>query len=210
MVSATFSFVVLDPKTNTFGSAVASKFCAVGSVVPHMMRGVGAFNTQHFHHRRLAEQGLLLMGTGTDPQTAIHRVLTDDDMPEHRQLLAIDARGRKGAWTGEECTATCGHVIGETCVAAGNTLAGQSVISAIVEHLDRHLDEPLGLRMIHALMAAEAEGGDSRGKQAAAVIAAPATLDVYQVNAVDLRVDDSEDPLAELMRIYTQHWQGKE
>lgn len=208
-LSCTFSLVALDPKSGCFGSAVASKFFAVGSVVPHLERGVGAFNTQHCHHHRLAEQGLRLMRTGVDPQTAIRTVLGGDDAPETRQLLAIDAQGRRGAWTGDQCGAERAHAVGETCVAAGNTLASERVVAAMVDYMDAHVDEPFGLRMIKALEAAEAEGGDRRGKQAAAIVTAPASLDVCEPQYVDIRVDDSDDPLAELMRMYDRFWRGR-
>lgn len=208
-VSATFSLVALDSATGFLGSSVASRYLGVGGVVPHLMRGVGAFNTQHCHHHRLAEQGLMLMSTGIGPRTAIKMVLAEDDMPERRQMLAIDTQGRKGAWTGEACAEAHHHLVGETCVAAGNTLAGASVVEAMVAYVDSRQDEPFGLRLIRALEAGEAEGGDHRGKQAAAVTTIPAGLEVWESEYVDLRVDDSEDPLAELMRMYALRWQGK-
>lgn len=208
-ISATFSLVALDPASGYFGSACASRAFAVGSLVPHLVRGVAAFNTQHCHHHRLAEQGLLLMHDGMDPQTAIRQVLEGDDAPETRQLLAVDAKGRKGAWTGDACTEVCHHVIGNTCVAAGNTLAGRPVVEAMAAYMDAHTEEPLGLRMIGALDAGQAEGGDRRGKQAAAIVTIPAALDVCESAYVDVRVDDSDDPLRELRRLYETRWQGK-
>ena len=208
-ISATFSLVALDPASGYFGSACASRAFAVGSLVPHLERGVAAFNTQHCHHHRLAEQGLLLIRSGIDPQTAIRMALERDDAPQTRQLLAVDARGRKGAWTGDACADVCHHVVGNTCVAAGNTLTGKSVVEAMATYMDAHTDEPLGLRMIRALAAAEAEGGDSRGKQAAAIVTIPAAPDVCEAAYVDVRVDDSEDPLGELVRMYEKRWQGK-
>ena len=209
-VSATFSLVALDKATGFLGSACASRFLAVGSVVPHVRRGVGAFNTQHCHHHRLAEQGLALMERGADPQAAIEMALAADDAQATRQLLAIDTAGRKGAWTGKDCAESRRHAVGETCVAAGNTLANEAVIDAMVAYMDGHADEPLGLRMINALAAGQAAGGDRRGKQAAAIVTAPASLAVCESDYMDLRVDDSEDPLDELMRMYRARWQGRE
>lgn len=208
-VSATFSLVALDPASGYLGTACASKYFAVGAVVPHLERGVGAFNTQHYHRPLLAEQGLALMRAGRAPQDAIQTVLASDDQPEKRQLLAIDAQGRKGAWTGQECNQVCCHVIGQTCVAAGNTLAGVSVVEAMVAYMDGHADEPFGLRLIGALDAAQAQGGDFRGKQAAAIATIPANAGVSEPDCVNIRVDDADEPLVELMRMYRKRWQDK-
>jgi len=208
-VSATFSLVALDQATGYLGSACASKYFAVGAVVPHLERCVGAFNTQHYHRPLLAEQGLALMRTGTDPQAAIEAVLADDDQPAKRQLLAIDAQGRRGAWTGQECNQVCGHVIGQTCVAAGNTLAGVSVVEAMVAYMDTHAGEPFGLRLIGALDAAQAQGGDFRGKQAAAIATVPANAAACDPDWVNIRVDDAQEPLIELRRMYKKRWQDK-
>ena len=207
--SATFSLVALDPRDGLLGSAVASKYFAVGAAVPHLRQGVGAFNTQSSHNHRLAIQGLALMERGTEPQTAIDMVVSADENRNARQLLAIDVRGRKGAWTGAECQRAHHHVIGETCVAAGNTLAGQSVVEAMVEVMDSELDTPFGLRLLKALEAGEREGGAHRGKQAASIVVVPSTLDVWESDYVDLRVDDSDEPLVELRRLYEKRWDGQ-
>ena len=207
--SNTFSLVALDPRDGFLGSAVASKYFAVGAAVPHLRQGVGAFNTQSSHNHRLAIQGLALMERGTEPQTAIDMIVSADERREVRQLLAIDVHGRKGVWAGAECQPAHHHVIGETCVAAGNLLAGESVTEAMVEVMDAELDTPFGLRLLKALEAGEREGGDRRGKQAAAIVVVPSTLDVWESDYVDLRVDDSEDPLAELRRLYEKRWGGR-
>lgn len=207
--SSTFSVVAFDPDTGFLGSAVASRYFGVGAVVPHLRQGVGAFNTQSHHNHRLAIQGLALMERGAAPQSAINMVLAEDDQRETRQLLALDSHGRTGVWTGCECNPVHHHLIGDTCVAAGNLLAGESVIEAMVKVMDTDHDTPFGLRLLKALEAAEQEGGDRRGKQAAAVIVIPATLDVWQSDYVDLRADDSEDPLAELRRLYEKRWDGR-
>ena len=208
-VSATYSLVAHDAAGGRFGAAVASRCFAAGALVPHLLQGVGVFNTQHCHFHRLAEHGLRLMAGGAAPQAAIEMVLSVDEQPDKRQLLAMDAHGRKGAWTGAECQAARKHAIGETCVAAGNTLAAESVVEAMVAYMDGHPDEPFGLRLIRALEAAEAEGGDKRGKQAAAVKTCPDSLEVWGSDYVDLRVDDHPEPLTELMRLYEMRWKGK-
>ena len=209
VISNTFSLVALDPATGLLGSAVASRYFAVGAAVPHLRQGVGAFNTQSCHNHRLALQGLALMETGTDPQTAIGMVVAEDKQRQTRQLLALDGRGRKGVWTGAECNAVAHHLLGETCVAAGNLLAGEAVVEAMVRAMDSELDTPFGLRLIRALQAGEREGGDRRGKQSAAIVTVPATLNVWQSDYVDMRVDDSGDPLADLVRLYEKRWSGQ-
>lgn len=206
-ISNTFSLVAIDPVSGYLGSAVASKYFAVGAVVPHLKRGVGVFNTQHDHNHRLAEEGLLLMTNGTHPDRAIRMIMAGDDMPGKRQLLAINVKGEKGVWTGKECVPIHHHAVGATCVAAGNTLAGPAVIDAMVAYMDGHREEPFGLRLIHALKAGQAEGGDRRGKQSAAVMTVPAALDICESNYVDMRIDDAEDPIGDLERLYLRFWQ---
>ncbi len=204
--SSTFSLVALDAETGYLGAGVASRYFAVGSVVPHLWQGIGAVNSQHHHSHKLALSLLSAMHDGATPQAALDAELAADDQPDLRQLLLIDSAGHKAAWTGPGCTQPCGHIIGETCVAAGNTLAGMEVVEAMVRVMDSYGDVPFVLRMIHALTEAQARGGDCRGKQAAAVIAAPASGDVWESDYPDLRVDDSEDPLAELVRLYEKRW----
>lgn len=207
-VSCTYSLVALDAQTGYLGAAVASRYFAVGSVVPHVWQGVGAVNSQHHHSHQVALRMLRAMHEGASPQWALDAVLQWDKQPELRQLLAIDAEGRKAAWTGSLCTQPCGHIIGETCVAAGNTLASLEVVEAMVRVMDSYGDIPFVLRMIRALTEAQARGGDTRGKQAAAVLAMPAAAQEWLSDYPDLRVDDSEDPLAELARLYEKRWKG--
>ncbi len=204
--SSTFSLVALDAATGYLGAAVASRYFAVGSVVPHLWQGIGGVNSQHHHSHKLALSVLSAMHDGATPQDALDAELERDDQRDLRQVLIIDKGGHKAAWTGAGCTQPCGHIIGDTCVAGGNTLAGTEVVEAMVRVMDSYADMPFVARMIRALTEAQARGGDYRGKQAAAVIAAPASGDVWQSDYPDLRVDDSEDPLAELMRLYEKRW----
>jgi uncharacterized Ntn-hydrolase superfamily protein len=205
-VCHTFSVVALDPATGRLGSAVASCYFGVGAVVPHLRQAVGAVNAQSHSNRRAACCALELMATGIHPENALKMALADDEKVAHRQMLAIDVQGRKAAWTGDECIAARRHVIGETCVAAGNMLASESVVEAIVSAMDSSLDVPFGLRLIQALQAGEAEGGDKRGKQAAGVRIVPGDWNDWGPDYLDLRADDSPDPLAELMRLYDKRW----
>jgi uncharacterized Ntn-hydrolase superfamily protein len=204
--TSTFSLVALDAERGYLGAAAASRYFAVGSVVPHVWQGIGVVNTQHYHSHKLALGLLSALHDDAPPQAALDAVLAEDEQRERRQLLIIDAAGRKAAWTGGQCAQPCGHIVGETCVAAGNTLAGTEVVEAMVRVMDSYRDVPFVLRMIRALCEAQARGGDSRGRQSAAVIAVPASTDVWEADYPDLRVDDSEDPLAELMRLYDKRW----
>ena len=205
-ICATFSVIALDPATGWLGSAVASRYFGVGGVVPHLRQAVGAVNAQSDSNRRAACCALELMATGIHPESALKMALADDEKSAHRQMLAIDVHGRKAAWTGEECVSARHHVIGETCVAAGNMLAAESVVDAVVAVMDSSPDLPFGLRLIRALQAGEAEGGDMRGKQAAVVRIVPGDWDDWGPDYLDLRADDSEDPLAEIVRLYEKRW----
>jgi len=202
----TFSVVALDPATGWLGSAVASKYFAVGAVVPFLQQAVGAVNSQSWCNRRLAVRMLALMAAGDEPERALEMALADDDQPEVRQVLAIDVRGRKAVWTGEACTPAYHHIISETCVVAGNTLTGASVIEAMASVMESYRELPFGLRLIKALEAAEAEGGDKRGKQSAGVAIVPGDFDRWDPDYLNLRSDDSEDPIADLMRLYEKRW----
>lgn len=200
-ISSTFSLIAIDTRQGWLGSAVASRYPAVGAVVPHLRRGVGAINTQHHHQVRLAEEALALMAVNTPPETALQMILAGDPAPQERQLILIDVQGRKAAHTGSDCQSPRHHRIGNTCVAAGNTITGPGVIDAMVEFMDRAVEQPFALRLIEALAAGEAAGGDNRGKQAAAIkivqLAGVETLN----NLLDFRVDDHPNPIEELRRI---------
>jgi len=200
-ISATYSVVAFDSKNELLGSAVASRYLAVGAVVPHFMRGVGAVNTQHHHKVILAESILAIMVQGYDPDSAVKMALADDDNPEERQIIAIDVLGRKAAWTGSACQEPRCHAVGNTCVAAGNTLASDKIAAAMVESVDNDSKSPLLIKLLNALDTAESLGGDKRGKQAAALKIMSARREKSLNNVYDFRVDDSPDPLAELRRI---------
>jgi len=206
---ATFSLVAVDRKAGRFGAAVASKYFAVGPAVLHLRQGVGACNTQSSNKHVLAERALARMAEGADPQDALAYALEGDDRPETRQLLAIDARARMGAYTGSSCTPAHAHRMGRACVAAGNTLTGEDVVAAMVEAFERDPGRPLGERLLAALEAGDARGGDSRGKQSAALRTLPVPADRHESVYVDIRVDDHPEPFAELRRLYEKRWQGK-
>jgi len=201
-MTATFSIVGRDPLTGHLGSAVASYYMAVGAVVPFLRAGVGAINTQHWSDPDLATRGLVLLAAGVSPDVALRMVLAGDEQSANRQLLILDARGRAAVHTGELCTPPSKAAVGENCAAGGNTLGSGGVVDAMIEAFARYVEEPLGLRLLRALLAGEETGGDYRGKLAAAVrVVCPP--DVAWTHAcVDLRVDEHPEPIQELFRLY--------
>ncbi|MGD8237968.1 MAG: DUF1028 domain-containing protein [Armatimonadota bacterium] len=202
MIAATFSILGRDEETGHLGSAAASRYPAVGAVVPHFAIGVGAVNTQHSHHPPLAWKALELLREGAPPEEALKQILAGDARPESRQLLILDAQGQCAAHTGDRCAAAHHHVVAEDCVAAGNTLAAEAVIEAMVEAFLGSSGERLDVRLLRALEAGEEAGGDRRGKQAAAVRVMPPSEDGWNERVcLDLRVDDHEEPIAELLRL---------
>ena len=193
----TWSLVARDPASGAFGIAVASRFFAVGALCPHGDGAVGALCTQALINPTYGPRALRLLREGVPAQTVVE-VLTQSD-PGHaaRQLHVQDATGRIAACTGEACVPWCGHAIHAGFSVAGNMLTGPEVIEATARAFEAAASLPFPRRLIAALKAGEAAGGDKRGKQAAA-------LKIYtseEYPALDLRVDDHVDPLAELERL---------
>jgi len=181
-----------------FGIAIASRFFAVGVLCPHARSGVGALSTQALVNPLYAEPGLLLLAQGTPPDEVVRMLTHGDAGREHRQLHIIDARGRVAAHTGSACIDWCGHVDGEGYSAAGNMLAGPQVLHDTASAYEQSASLPFAERLLAALEAGDAAGGDKRGRQAAALLVY--TTEDYPF--LDLRVDDDEQPFRELRRLY--------
>ena len=181
-----------------FGIAIASRFFAVGVLCPHARSGVGALSTQALVNPLYAEPGLLLLAQGTPPDEVVRMLTQGDAGREHRQLHVIDGRGRVAVHTGSACIDWCGHVDGEGYSAAGNMLAGPQVLHDTASAYERSASLPFAERLLAALEAGDAAGGDKRGKQAAALLVY--TTEDYPF--LDLRVDDDEEPFRELRRLY--------
>jgi uncharacterized Ntn-hydrolase superfamily protein len=193
----TWSILARD-EVGTLGVAIASRFFAVGALCPRVQGGVGALATQALVNPLYAEPGLSLLAQGTPPAEVV-RLLTDADLGrEHRQFHALDARGRTAARTGSACIEWCGHVAGNGYSVAGNMLAGPAVLAETAAAFERTPGVPLALRLIDALDAGDAAGGDKRGRQSAAILIA--STEPYPI--LDLRVDDHEQPFVELRRLY--------
>jgi uncharacterized Ntn-hydrolase superfamily protein len=183
----TWSIVARDA-TGALGVIVASRFFAVGALCPYAHSGVGALST------------LALLAQGNAPADVVRMLTFADAGREHRQLHLIDAEGNIAAHTGVECIEWCGQITGDGFSVAGNMLAGPQVIEQTAQFYDAGRELPFAERLIAAMETGEAAGGDKRGKQAAALLIC--TSEAYP--ALDLRVDDHPDPMAELNRLYVK------
>ena len=199
---ATFSIVARDSVTGELGVAVASRFFAVGSVVPWAKADVGAVATQSFANTSFGWRGLELLKKGATPEEAIRILLRNDDNPERRQVGIVAADGKSATYTGEECLAWAGGRNGAEYAVQGNILAGEAVVTAM-EWAFLKTEGTLADRLYAALVAGDAEGGDARGKQSAAllVVKKNAGYGGYTDRAVDIRVDDHSEPFKELGRL---------
>jgi uncharacterized Ntn-hydrolase superfamily protein len=193
----TWSIVARDPKTRQFGIAVATKNFAVGCRVPKIAAGVGAVASQALSNPFYGVNGIRLLREGKSAAQVVQTLTAADDGRDHRQLHVMDAAGRSAAHTGAACIDWCGHTIRDGFSVAGNMLAGPAVIAKTAESYQANSALPFARRLVVALAAGEAAGGDKRGKQSAAVL-------IYGEEEwpdLDLRVDDHVDPLSELARL---------
>jgi uncharacterized Ntn-hydrolase superfamily protein len=193
----TWSIVARDPATGAFGVAVTTKFFAVGALCPHAMSGVGALATQALINPTFGPRGLRMLSDELPASEVVRWLIASDDGREARQLQVVDRDGNTAAYTGAACIGWCGHKTGQGFSVAGNMLAGESVVEATFTAFATS-SKPFAERFLDALDAGQAEGGDKRGKQSAALIVH--TDQDYP--ALSLRVDDHAEPLAELRRLY--------
>jgi uncharacterized Ntn-hydrolase superfamily protein len=205
-VVATFSIVGFDPETDTWGVAVQSKFLAVGAIVPWARAGVGAVATQALANFNYGPRGLKLMSQGKTAQETVEALISSDDEREHRQLGVVDAAGRAATFTGSECFEWAGGVTGEHYTAQGNILVGRETVEAMARTFEGTSGGLAG-RLLAALDAGQGAGGDSRGKQSAAllIVREGGGYGGDNDHVVDLRVDDHPEPIRELIRLRTLH-----
>jgi uncharacterized Ntn-hydrolase superfamily protein len=203
---ATFSIVAFDPETDSLGVAVQSKFLAVGSVVPWARAGVGAVATQAMANYNYGPHGLDLMSEGNCAEQTVQALTSADEDREHRQVGIVDALGRTSTFTGSECFDWAGGVTGEHYAAQGNILVGRETVEAMASTYEQ-TDGDLAARLLSALDAGQGAGGDSRGKQSAALLVVREGGGYGGDNdrVVDLRVDDHPEPIRELIRIRDLH-----
>lgn len=196
-IGVTWSILARDDG-GAFGIAIASRFFAVGALCPHARSGVGALATQALVNPLYAAPGLDLLAAGTPPADVVLALTRDDAGREHRQVHAIDAQGRVAAHTGSACIDWCGHLAGAGYSVAGNMLAGPQVLRDTADAYERSAGRPFAERLLAALDAGDAAGGDKRGRQSAALLVC--TTEPYP--CLDLRVDDHDEPFRELRRLY--------
>jgi uncharacterized Ntn-hydrolase superfamily protein len=193
----TWSIIAKDNATGQFAIAVATRFFAVGARVPHIAARIGAIATQALVNPYYGIDGVKLLREGRAPGEIVESLIASDAGRESRQLHIMDASGRVAAYTGKECVDWCGHVEGDGFSIAGNMLAGAGVLDDTAKAYVANESMPFARRLIAAMRAGEAAGGDKRGRQSAALL-------IYgeeEWSNLDLRVDDHADPLAELERL---------
>ncbi|MEJ1159010.1 DUF1028 domain-containing protein [Prosthecomicrobium sp. N25] len=194
----TWSIIARDPATGDLGLAVTTKFFAVGALCAFGAGRVGVVATQAFVNPLFGIDGLRLLGEGRPPAEVLAILLRDDPNAASRQVHVLSPDGATIRYTGEACVDWCGHVAGEHVSVAGNMLAGPRVVEATLETYLARMDLPFADRLLAALDAGQAEGGDKRGRQSAA-------LKIWRAEpypALDIRVDDHPEPLVELRRLH--------
>jgi uncharacterized Ntn-hydrolase superfamily protein len=198
MLHTTFSLTARCPRTGRFGIAVATRVPAVGAAVPHLRAGVGAIATQAWTNPYIGLDGVDLLAQGASADQVLAAVRAWDPDVERRQFAIVDRQGGVAAHTGAETHDHAGHRLGGGFVAAGNLLAGPDVLDAMVEAFAAEPERELQVRLLAALAAGQAAGGDKRGKQSAAL----KVVDREDYALLDLRVDEHADPIVELHRVY--------
>jgi uncharacterized Ntn-hydrolase superfamily protein len=193
----TWSIIAKDNATGQIGIAVATKFFAVGARVPHIAPAIGGIATQALVNPYYGIDGVKLLREGRAPRDIVETLVASDAGHSTRQLHIMDTKGQIAAYTGKDCVDWCGHLGGEGFSIAGNMLAGSRVLDDTAKAYLANTGTPFARRLIAAMRAGEAAGGDKRGKQSAALL-------IYgeeEWSDLDLRVDDHADPLAELERL---------
>ena len=202
----TYSIVARDPETGELGVAVQSHYFTVGPIVPWLQAGVGAVATQSFVEPAYGLRGLARMAGGDAAPDALAALVADDDARDVRQVAMVDTAGRVGAHTGAKCIVDAGHRVGDGFSVQANMMRRPTVPDAMFEAYTSTA-APLAERLVAALVAAEGEGGDIRGRQSAAIriVRAASGDDPWNDVVLDLRVDDHPDPNTELARLVRMH-----
>src|SRR3954464_4368750 len=208
-VVATYSIVACDLEAGQWGVATQSKFLAVGSVVPWAEPQAGAVATQSYANPRYGPDGLRMLRDGLSAEEVVARLTNADDGRDQRQVGIVDRNGGSASYTGAECLAWAGGVTGPCFAAQGNILVSEETVTALATTFTATAGRPLAERLLEALAAAQAAGGDKRGQQSAALLVVERDGGYAQLSdvCVDLRVDDHEHPIEELRRLYGLHLQ---
>ena len=195
----TYSIVARDRETGELGVAVQSRAFNTGAIVPWAAPGVGVVATQSYTEPSYGPLGLDLLRAGKTPEDALAELVAADDEPEYRQVAILDGKGRVAVHVGEACIPAAGFAAGEGFSAQANMVDSERVWESMAESFERS-EGPLANRLIDALDAAEAAGGDWRGRQAGGIIVVAAEGEPW-ARQLDVRVDDHDDPLGELRRL---------
>jgi uncharacterized Ntn-hydrolase superfamily protein len=203
---STFSIVAYDPQAQEWGIAVQSKFLAVGAAVPWAQAGAGAVATQSYANTSYGPNGLALMAQGLSAQEALDQLIAEDEGRARRQVGLVDAQGRAATFTGDECLAWAGGVTGTYYAAQGNILVSGATVEAMAKAFEEAQGE-LADRLVAALAAGQAAGGDRRGRQAAAVLVVrhEGGYGGFNDRYMDLRVDDDPEPIERLKALVDLH-----
>ena len=206
-IVATYSIAACDLRAGQWGVATESKFLAVGSVVPWAKPHLGAIATQAYANPRYGPDGLALLAEGLGAQEVVERLTAADEGRDHRQLGVVDASGVGATFTGAECMDWAGGLSGPGFAAQGNILAGEETVAALATTFTATDGRQLADRLLECLAAAQAAGGDRRGQQSAALLVVEQDGGYAGMSdtLVDLRVDDHEQPIVELARLYGIH-----
>lgn len=199
----TFTLIARDPDTGDIGLAIASRWPAVGGVVPYYRRDIGVVASQSFAHAAMAEAVLDTLAEGVDPDVALDVVLPEF-APEHRQVLVMTHGGASTLRTGSDVQQEISEASGPDCVAAGNMLANPAVAPAMIERYLKMSGAPFADRLLAALRSGEAAGGDKRGREAAALRIWPTHYPDPVLLPFDIRADNDPDPIAVLERTLAQ------
>lgn len=202
----TYSIVARDSVTGEMGVAVQSHWFSVGTLVSWGEAGVGVIATQSFINASFGPRGLALLKNGLSPQQVIDFLIASDEGRDVRQLAVLDAKGRAASYTGKNCIPAAGNIAGKNFSVQANLMVNNKVWPAM-EKAFKQTKAPLAERMVAALEAAQKEGGDIRGKQSAAllVVRGKSTGKVWEDRLIDLRVDDSPNPVKEIKRLLKVH-----
>lgn len=206
MKLSTFSIVARDPKTGELGIAVESKFLSVGAIVPWAAAGVGAIATQSWANTSYGPRGLRLLRQGLTPRQVGQKLLAGDKQTDQRQFGIVDAKGRAFTYTGGGCYEWAGGKTGKNYAAQGNILKSSAVVDAVAETFEATPGD-LAARLVAALAAGQAAGGDRRGEESAAllVVRAKGGYGGFNDRYIDLRVDDHPHPIDELAHLLELH-----
>lgn len=198
LILTTFSIAAHCPRTGMVGVAVCTAVPAVGALCPFGKPRVGAIATQSLVNPYLGLDGLRLLEKGSGAQATLEQLLTNDPGRDVRQLSVVDSKGQAVAFTGKHCLPWHGHVVGDGYAVAANMMVDETTVSAIAQVFEANANDELPERLLKALEAGDATGGDYRGRQSAALL----VYNTEEYPSCSLRVDEHRQPVAELRRIF--------